>query len=414
MSEHQPRRTAVGAWVVYDIANTTFWTGVVGVSFPLWLTNDMGGDDATLGYTLAATMAVVLILAPVLGAFSDQAGRRLPLLAATTLMCICTTLFIGSGGLYASLSLFALALCTMELGTIVYNALLADVSTRTNRGRVSGLGQGIGYLGTFLAVGTALAFSDSRGYVFVFRVVAVLYLIFSLPIFLLLRERVREVSHSGALDQIRMAFVQLNGNFRNLERFPGLRRFLMARLMYAIGINTAVAFAVVYASDTIGLSDREIQLVLIMGTTVAVPSAVLAGALVDRIGPRPVLAGALAIWTGLLILAVAIAWMSLTTHLWWFVGCLTGVAMAAVWTADRPFMLTFTPEQYTGEFFGLHGMIGKLGRIIGPFMWALISATLGLGQPTALLSLTGCLVLSYLILNSIKVPARALSPDLAG
>ena len=136
LGELQPRRTAVGAWVVYDIANTIFWTGLVGITFPLWIkggTDDtppgLSGDDATLAYTLAGTMAVVLLLAPILGAISDHATRRMPMLFVLTLAAVCATLALGTGGLLFSLGIFALALCTMELGTIFYNGLLAEVST---------------------------------------------------------------------------------------------------------------------------------------------------------------------------------------------------------------------------------------------------------------------------------------------
>ncbi|MCE2463735.1 MAG: MFS transporter, partial [Dehalococcoidia bacterium] len=375
--ETRPKRTAVGAWITYDIANTVFWTGVVGLSFPLWLTKELSGDDATLGYTLAAAMTVVLVAAPILGAISDQIGRKMPLLVASTLICIVATLLLGNGGMFISLALFALALASMELGTIFYNSLLHEVSTEGNRGMISGLGTGIGYLGSFIAVGVALGFTDSRGYVFVMQVVAFLFLLFALPIFILLNEQRRQVLSSTALIQVKQAFSQLGSNLRRIHRFPGLRRFLVARFLYGMGVNTGVAFAVVYASETIGLSDREIQLILLAGISIAIPCGVLWGALADRIGPSRVLTISLFLWMGLFLFAVAIPWLSWPKDLYWAVGFFTGVAISGVWTADRPYMLAFTPPQYLGEFFGLHGMVGKLGRVIGPFMWAFIAATLG-------------------------------------
>ena len=265
MSERQTPRTAVGAWVTYDIANTVFWTGVVGLAFPFWITKGvddvppgLSGDDATLGYSLAATLAVVLVTAPIMGAISDQAGLRMHLLIVTTLVCVCATLLLGTGGLLISLELFGLALCTMELGTIFYNVLLAEVSNEANRGTIAGLGIGIGYLGAFIAVAAALIFSEPRGYVFVFRVVAVLYLLFALPIFIFLKEQPKELLPSTVFSKISRAFSHVSGNLGSLHRFPGLRTFLLARFLYAVGISTTTAFAVVYASQTIGLSDKEI------------------------------------------------------------------------------------------------------------------------------------------------------------
>ncbi len=417
MSESRPKRSSVGAWITYEVANTVFWVGVIGLSFPLWLTkgaedvpSGLAGDDAMLGYTLAATMATVVVLAPILGALSDQLGRRMPILVGTTLVSVGATLLLGSvGGLLVSLSLFALALCAMELGTIFYNSMLAEVSTQANRGLVSGLGQGIGYLGAIVAVGATLIFTESRGYVFVIHLVGILFLVFAMPLFLFLKERRRQVIPSSPMGRVVQAFSKLNGDLRSLHRFPGLRQFLIARFLYAMGINTAVAFAVIYASQTLGLGDREIQLILITGTAIAIPTAVLWGVVVDRIGPRAVLMIGLTIWIGLLLIAVAIPWLSLSTRVYWVVGCLVGVAMGSAWTADRPFMLSFIPHEHLGEFFGLHGMVGKLGRVVGPFMWAFLSSTLSLGQPAAIISLVGFLGISLLILRTLKSPVQSLS-----
>ena len=422
MSEPRPKRSAVGAWITYDVANTVFWTGVIGLSFPLWLTkgvedvpSGLAGNEAMLGYTLAATMAAVLVLAPILGAVSDQLGRRMPLLVATTLISVGATLLLGSvGGLLVSLTFFALALFAMELGTIFYNAMLPEVSTKANRGLVSGLGQGIGYIGAIVAVGAALIFTESRGYVFVIHLMGILFLVFAMPLFLFLKERRRQVLPSSPMGRVVQAFSQLNGDLRSLHRFPGLRQFLVSRFLYAMGINTAVAFAVIYASQTVGLSDREIQLIMIAGILIAIPTALLWGVAVDRFGPRAVLMAGLTIWIGLLLVAVAIPWLSLSTRVYWVVGCLVGVAMGSVWTADRPFMLSFIPGQHLGEFFGLHGMVGKLGRVVGPFMWALLSSTLGLGQPATVVSLVGVLVISLLIMRTLKSPVPSRSTDPVG
>ena len=411
MEERKAGPVAVASWVSYDIANTVFWVGVVGLSFPLWLTNDRGGDDAMLGYTMSATMAVVLVISPFCGSYSDQTGRRVPLLLATTLLCVAVTLLIDISGTLVSLGLFALALCSMELGTVFYNSLLTEVSTLANRGFVAGMGVGIGYLGSFLAVGTALLVSDRWGYVVVFRIVSVLFLLFALPIFLFLRERAGDVRPATVGERVYQAWRQLSSNLRGLSRFPGLRTYLLSRFLFGLGISTSTGFAVIYASDTIGLTDRDIQVVLFAGISVAIPCGLLWGRLVDRIGACAVLICGLVGWVVLLLIALAIPWLSWTTDLWWVVGILTGLSVSCVFTADRPMMMSFTPPAHIGEFFGLHGMVGKLARVIGYFMWAVISVTLGFGQPAAVVSLVVCLVLACLLLKRLGTRAPALAAE---
>ncbi len=87
------------AWIVYDVGNTLFFVGVIGLFFPLWITQDLGGDDATVAFTLAVAMAIMLLLAPFVGAFSDHSPRRMPFLAVGTFTCIVATLLLGVGGL---------------------------------------------------------------------------------------------------------------------------------------------------------------------------------------------------------------------------------------------------------------------------------------------------------------------------
>ena len=97
--QYQPRKSAVAAWIAYDVGNTLFFVGVMGIFFPLWITQDLGGDDATVGFALSVSMGVMLVVAPVVGAFSDHARRRMPFLAVGTFTCIVATVLLGVGGL---------------------------------------------------------------------------------------------------------------------------------------------------------------------------------------------------------------------------------------------------------------------------------------------------------------------------
>ena len=89
-------RLSVASWVIYDMGSTLFFSGVVGLVFPLWVTDVMGGDDATVGYTLTASMLVVFFLSPVLGTLSDRLKRRMPFLLTLTIVGVISTLSIGT------------------------------------------------------------------------------------------------------------------------------------------------------------------------------------------------------------------------------------------------------------------------------------------------------------------------------
>ena len=94
-SRHISRRS-VASWVLYDLANTCFSLGVVTLYFPGLVQYAFGygkGADGPVGALAAVAAAIVFVLAPILGAISDQAARRIPFLAVSTILCVTATFF---------------------------------------------------------------------------------------------------------------------------------------------------------------------------------------------------------------------------------------------------------------------------------------------------------------------------------
>ena len=395
------------------MGNTLFFAGVVGIFFPLWVTQEMSGNDATVGYTLSLAMSVVLVLGPLLGTVSDQSGRRMPFLVVSTIACIGATLMIGDSNLVLGMVLFAVAVIAVHTAAIFYNAMLVDVSTEDSRGTIAGLGVGVGYLGGLVAVAIGLLFVESRGTVFGFRAIGLLFLLVSLPLFLLLKERHGAVGAVSPVETVANAIRQLRLTLGEVRQFPGLVRFLTARFWYAWSFQTAAFFAILYGTETVGFTARQVEFIFLLGMLVAVPGGLMWGVIVDRVGPKPTLSAVVLVWTLLLLVVVAIPWLELPSYLWWPVSAVAGVLVPGAWVADRPFMLRLTVPEYLGEFFGLHGMVGRLSAIVGPFAWGFISVTLGLGQGAAVLSLSACALISFLMLRGVNDTPALRSHDMS-
>jgi UMF1 family MFS transporter len=193
-------RLSVGSWVLYDLANTAFSLGVLTLYFPRLVKDVLGyGDaaDGTVGALDALAAALVFVAAPILGAMSDRAARRLPFLVVSTVLCVGATFVLGQTAIPIVFTLFVIATICFQAGLIFYDSLLPEVSNEENRGRVGGIGVGVGYVGSLLAFGVGsliLARTDQptlEDYSTVFRVIAVLFLVFAIPAFLFVRERPR-------------------------------------------------------------------------------------------------------------------------------------------------------------------------------------------------------------------------------
>ncbi len=143
------RRRAVAAWVLYDLANTIFSMGVISLFFPLWVRDAVGPqrDNTVYGLITAISMALVFVVSPLLGAMTDRAHRRMPFLIVSTLTCVVFTSLLARAGLYVTAICFVIANVAYQAGLKFYDALLPEVSTEENRGKIGGIGVGVGYLG---------------------------------------------------------------------------------------------------------------------------------------------------------------------------------------------------------------------------------------------------------------------------
>ncbi|HEY3346188.1 MAG TPA: MFS transporter, partial [Nitrospirota bacterium] len=258
----------VFSWALYDYANTIFSMNIVSMYFPLWITHEMGGEDIDYSIALSVSMVLAGLSMPVVGAASDRLRRRLPFLVAFTLISVIATaaLFI-SNSLVLALTIFAVANFGYLTALVPYDSMLPEVSRGRSVGMVSGLGVGLGYLGSIGGLLMVQPFVDASGRAASFIPTAVLFLVFSLPVFLLVREQGGEPK-KRPLDirrQYRKVWLTLN----NTRRYPGLLRFLIANIVFSDAVNTIIVFMSIYASKVIGMDDKSIRTFLIASTVFA-------------------------------------------------------------------------------------------------------------------------------------------------
>ncbi|MCL0101544.1 MFS transporter [Dehalococcoidia bacterium] len=406
---HIARRTSVATWIIYDIGNTIFFTGVMGLTFPLWVTRVMDGNDATVGFTLAAAMAAIFFIAPILGAVSDQTGKRMRFLIGFSILSVVATGLIGTGPLQLSLALFAIGVVAIHTADVFYNTILEDISTPNNVGTIAGIGIGLGYIGAIFAVAIAILFIDPFGYITVIRIITVLMLFLMLPLLTFGKDQPRNgrIEAASAIDAVCSSLKRLLATAKGIRQEREWGRFLVARFWYMWAVNAASAFAVLYGVDTIGLAERQVQIILLLGIVTGIPSAALWGRMVDKFTPSSVLKVAVMGQLSLMVLAVVIPVFSLPTFLWVMVGVLTGVFLAGLYVAERPLVIAISPQGRTAEYFGLNAMAGRLAAILGPFSWGLIAVTFGLGQVAAVAWLAICITIAAVILAGLHVTRPA-------
>jgi UMF1 family MFS transporter len=95
-------RREVWAWAMYDFANSGYTTVVITAVFNAYFVGVVAAGESwgTFAWTLALSIsyAVVMLTAPIVGAYADAHAAKKKLLAITTVGCVLGTALLGLVG----------------------------------------------------------------------------------------------------------------------------------------------------------------------------------------------------------------------------------------------------------------------------------------------------------------------------
>lgn len=385
--DERSRRRAIGAWCLYDWANSAFTTLVVTFVYSAYFTSafadDAGRGTALWSRGIMVSALAIAALAPIAGALADRGGRRKYLILCS-LVCVAATAALAfvrpsqPDAVLTALTVFVVANVAFELGLVFYNAFLSSIAAPERIGRISGYGWGLGYAGGLAALVAALVvfvlpetprFGIPTDEGFHLRatnlLVAGWFLVFSIPAFLFLRDD----AAAGGPVGIRRAFSDLVVTFRHLRRYRQVVRFLLARLVYNDGLVTIFAFGGIYAVGTFGFSFTELMTFGIVINVGAGLGALAFGFVDDRIGGRATVAWSVAA----LAVATLIGALAPSREWFWVSAILVGVFAGPNQSASRSLMARFVPARHESEFFGFFAFSGKVTSFLGPALLGVLS-----------------------------------------
>jgi UMF1 family MFS transporter len=447
-----PARRHVLAWALWDWGSAAFNAVITTFVFTRWLTSDAFVDPATvaaataegdtegpataaldavlaqhsawLGWGLTAAGLLIALVAPVIGARSDDAGRRRRWLAVhtTVTVAVCAAMFLvrpAPGSLSENLVLGIVLLSVgnvfFELAGVNYNAMLSQVSTPATRGRVSGLGWGAGYLGgivllVILFVGFinpdvgwfGVTGEDGLDVRLSVLLSAVWFAVFAVPVLLTVPEvppnprRVRP----GVVASYRRLFADVATLWR--DRRPTLW-FLLASAVYRDGLAGVFTFGAVIASGTFGFSASEVITFAIAANVVAGVSTIAAGYLDDRVGPKAIIVTAL---VGLLVAGTAV----FVLHdggqgVFWVFGLLLCLFVGPAQSCSRSLLARLIPPGHESEVFGLYATTGRAASFLAPLAFSTFVVVSG-SQHWGIVGLMLVLALGLALLVPIRVGPR--------
>ena len=381
----------IWSWAFYDFANSAFTTLVVTFVYATYFTQAIASDPilGTVFWSrgITITALVVAVCSPFLGALADRGGFRKVFILIATLTCVVATVglyTVEPGHVLAALVLMVLANIAFEFGGVFYNAFLPEIAPLGRIGRISGYGWGLGYIGGVAALVLALVgfvqpdtpwFGVAKEMGENIRatnlLVAIWFLLFSLPLFIWVKEDKAHISPIGSV--MGDAFLQLCRTLTQVRRYQQIVRFLLARMIYNDGLVTIFAFGGIYAAATFGFSIEEVILFGIVLNITAGAGALAMGYLDDYIGAKRTIIVSL---IGLIIASV-LAVLATTKFWFWIAGIIIGIFVGPNQSASRSLMGRFIPREAENEFFGFYAFSGKLTAFLGPFLLGVLTQMTG-------------------------------------
>ncbi|MBI5524928.1 MAG: MFS transporter [Deltaproteobacteria bacterium] len=414
-----PRRNLL-AWYLYDFGMATFSTVVVTAFYVVYFKHVVVGKgdprgDFLWGAAVSATMLLVALIAPVLGAIADHAGKKRLFLVVFAGMAIASTYAlcaVGPGMVAAGMALFVTGYLGYTGAMPFYNGFLMEVAPRERWPRVSGIGWGLGYFGGLTSLLMILPFAQegvSAGGIgsarTIFVITGTLYLVFALPAFVLLKDppspglagRGGKREGLGEGEYLRVGLSRLADTFRTVREHGELWKFLLAFFLFNDAIATVITFFAVYAKDTLGFSMKENVFLLMAVQVTAALGAFASGWLARVFGLRNAIALTLVVW----IAAVLGAFFAQTKAHFWVVAVTAGTVLGATQAAARTLVAELAPTEKKAEVFGFMAVCGKLAAVFGPLVFGIISSYAG-GQRYAILSVEFFFVAGLAVLMTVR------------
>lgn len=438
----------IWGWMFYDWAQQPFYTlGLTFIFGPYFASvaaqyflaqgADAAAADAhaqslwSAGQTIAGI--IIALSAPVLGAWADSSGRKVPWLAFFSVIYVVASWFLwgltpDGLSLMLILVIFYIGFIAAESGLNFANAILPSLGTKEEIGRISGSASAFGYWGgvvslfimllllaenetgvTLLGIEPLFGLDPAlrEGTRSVGPFIAIWYVIFIIPFFLWVRD---DPDHRRPMAPLGQVFTDLGATLRSVGKRKSLLNFLIGSMFYRDALNALYAFGGVYAGLVLGWSIIQIG---VFGIVAAIAAAIVtwAGGLADaRLGPKPVIKAS--IWT-LIVVSSIIVGMSreslfgfplpqgsmIPDIIFYLCGAAIGGAGGSIYAASRTMMVRHTHPDRPTEAFGLFALTGKATAFLAPLGITVFTFLTGSNQlgflPVIFLFLIGLWMLRY-------------------
>ena len=214
-----------------------------------------------------------------------------------------------------------------------------------------------------------MGFSFETGMMIAFAVVAVWWLVMSLPLMKQYRQvhYVERKSHA-----MRESVGRIIETLRSVRKQKKIFLFLIAFFFFIDGVYTIIDMATAYGS-ALGLDSKGLLLALLVTQFVAFPFSILFGRLAEKYDTGKLILTCIAAYMGITVFAVFMKaqWQ------FWVLAIFVGMFQGGIQALSRSYFAKIVPPERSGEYFGLMDICGKGASFMGTTVVGLASQAFG-------------------------------------
>ncbi len=334
-----------------------------------------------ISYANAIASFFIVLFSPLFGVWIDNTGYKKRFIVWFASCSIFFTFLMGIlaeidnnilvGGIPLSFLLvvisFVIAKFFYNSSLVFYDSMMGDLGTKKEMPLISGFGVAIGYLGTIFGLLVYLLVSDG-GYHRAFIPTAIMFLLFSLPLFFVNKDNPipkSERKRIGFFD----GYKEIFKTFKEMKTYKTIFIFMIAYFFLNDAIATTIAMMTIYATAIVGFTSGEFIILYLVSTLASVIGSFIFGYITKSIGARK----AVSIVAVIMIVALFIGVFANAKWMFWVAGSMFGISLGSMWVTSRTLIIEITPEEKRGQFFGLFAFSGKVSAIIGPAIYGTIT-----------------------------------------
>ena len=400
---------------LYDFANSSYTaviiTFVISTYFAKQIVGDVQLGAAYWQWTAGICGILIALTGPFLGNLADKKKNgQIYYLQIFTYLCIFITCLFwfskpNSNFILYTLIIFLLSNFCYETSLIFYNSLLKKISSEKDIGTTSGIGFGLGYLGTvpilllvlyvFILPEKAplgLDKSNFENVRFVSFVVAAWFLFFALPMIIYFKKNIfiqANEDQSSTLKKMKEILWD--------QKLTVVGKFLIARMIYADALIVLISGGGVYAMGVFGYTFEEIIKLAISANIVALFGVLIGGYLNDKFSSKSIILVCIIALIGSVIYTSLIA----QTKLQFFVSVMVvSIFLGTIQSASRVMMSNLLKDNNLGKGFGLFAFSGRITSFIGPLLVG--TMTFFFSQRIGLLSCSLLFIIGFILMLKVE------------